>query len=295
MTAASLRRCTLDRAESFSQSEAATALQVGREDITFANVSPECVHVEITVHNVGEHRSSPTAAALMAAPFGAFVPWKRLRRLVVPAIEPGGSAILTADVFRPTTAPLGPPDRVRPRQVLIALGAEDDRPRTNTATPPRRARRNFLPPDLLEMLGNRNIHWAGNLNVFIGSQEVERHMAQALRVYPGEVNMAIFVVGSGRDAYRFHVIGEGEDWKATLFDTTEGQTFALDVRRFPPVVEDQWIEAPVSRVMMLALCPPRDCGAGSVAVHVQQRSTGRSAVVEFSLDPKAAGPGCFVV
>jgi len=51
----------------------------------------------------------------------------------------------------------------------------------------------------------------------------------------------------------------------------------------------------VSRVIMLALCPPRDCGAGSVAVHVQQRSTGRWAVVEFSLDPKAAGPGCFVV
>jgi hypothetical protein len=47
--------------------------------------------------------------------------------------------------------------------------------------------------------------------------------------------------------------------------------------------------------MMLALCPPKDCGSGTVEVHVEQRSTGQSAVVEFSLDPNAAGPGCFVV
>jgi hypothetical protein len=30
-------------------------------------------------------------------------------------------------------------------------------------------------------------------------------------------------------------------------------------------------------------------------VHVEQRSTGKEAIVEFSLDARAAGPGCFVV
>jgi hypothetical protein len=295
MTAASLQRRVLDQTDAFPAQGGAASLQVRREDITFANVSPECVHVEITVHNIGEQHSAPTSAALMAAPLGAFVPWRPMILLPVSAIEPGGSTVLKADFLRPATAPLGPPDRVGPRQLLTALGAADNQPGKNVAAPPQAPRRRLLPHDFLEMLGNRNVHWAGNLNVFIGSRAVERHMARALRVYPGKSNVAMFVVGSGRDAYHFHVIGEGEDWKATLFDMTEGQTLALDVSRFPPVAEDRWIEAPTCRVMMLALCPPQDCGAGSVEVHVTQRSTGRSAVVEFSLDPNAAGPGCFVV
>jgi hypothetical protein len=47
--------------------------------------------------------------------------------------------------------------------------------------------------------------------------------------------------------------------------------------------------------MMLALRPPEDCEAGGVEVHVEQRSTGQVAIVEFSFDPTALGPGCFVV
>jgi len=45
----------------------------------------------------------------------------------------------------------------------------------------------------------------------------------------------------------------------------------------------------------LALCPPADCDAGSVNVHVRQRSTNRDAIVEFSLDPRAAGAACYTV
>jgi hypothetical protein len=48
-------------------------------------------------------------------------------------------------------------------------------------------------------------------------------------------------------------------------------------------------------MFLLALCPPADCTAAALEVHVTQRSTGQSAVVEFSLDPNAAGPGCYVV
>ena len=32
-----------------------------------------------------------------------------------------------------------------------------------------------------------------------------------------------------------------------------------------------------------------------VEVHVTQRSTRKTAVVEFSFDPRAVGPGCYVV
>jgi hypothetical protein len=295
MTPVSLRR-PIHSETAFSQElEATASFQVSRKDITFANVSPECVHIEITVHNVSEERSAPTIAHLMAAPLGAFVPPKPLTVLPVPAIEAGESAVLTVDALRPETAPLGPPDRVRPRQLLTALGGADNRPRAPSTRGTGTGLLRGLPPDLLELLGNGNVHWAGNLNIFIGDQSVERHLAQALRIYPDRLNTAMFVLGTGHDAYRFHLIGEGTDWDARLFDMTDGQTLHLDVSRFPPVVEDQWLEAPTTRVMMLALRPPQSCQGGSVEVHVTQRSTDATAVVEFSLDPNAAGPGCFVV
>jgi hypothetical protein len=47
--------------------------------------------------------------------------------------------------------------------------------------------------------------------------------------------------------------------------------------------------------MLLALRVPHKCEAATVAVHVIQKSTRREAVVEFSLDPGAAGRGCYTV
>ncbi len=47
--------------------------------------------------------------------------------------------------------------------------------------------------------------------------------------------------------------------------------------------------------MLLAMCPPEGCRQGNVEVHVTQRSTGKTAIVEFSFDAAAAGPGCYVV
>jgi hypothetical protein len=271
------------------------SLHLERTDIRFADLGPGRVGIEVTVWNHGEERSTPTPAFLMAAPLGAFVPWRPLTVLPVPALEPGESFVLRTEARRPAVAPLGPPDRVPPRRLLTALGAEDDRPDTAALRARgRKAPAGVLPADLMDLLRQpSNVYWAGNLNVFVGTRAVERHMAQALRVYPGRVNLAMFVLGgTGRDAYRFHVIGEGEDWGATLHDMTDGQSFALDVRRFPPVVEDRWLDGRGQRMMLLALRPPRDCAAGSVEVHVAQRSSGQSAVVEFSLDPNAAGPEC---
>lgn len=295
MTAVSLRQ-PLHAEGAFSQEFDPTAcLQVSRKDITFANVNPECVRMEITVHNIGEQCSAPTWAALMAAPLGAFVIPKPLTMLSVPALEAGSSTVLTIDALRPAVAPLGPPDRVRPRQLLTALGGADDRSKARGASGTGTGTVRGLPPDLLELLGHGNPHWAGNLNIFLNTKAVERHLAQALRIYPDRLNMAMFVVGCGHDAYNFHLIGEGTDWDARLFDMTDGQTLQLDVSRVPPVVEDQWLETSGTRTMMLALRPPRDCQAGGVEVHIRQRSTGKSAVVEFRLDPNAMGPGCFVI
>jgi hypothetical protein len=137
-----------------------------------------------------------------------------------------------------------------------------------------------------------NIHWAGNINVHIGRQAVERHLAQALRIYPGHTNLAAFFVGDRRDEYQFELAGSGAAWEAALFDCTDCQTFTGATASLP---QGKWIRLESCRMVTLALCPPEYCDEGTVEVHVRQRSTSRDAVVEFSLDANAAGAGCYTV
>jgi hypothetical protein len=291
------------------------ALRVERQDITFHSPSPDRVAIAVAVTNVSGERTPPAAAVLSAAPFGAFVPWRPLAVVPVPSLSSGQTTTLLLDAVRPAVRPLGPPDRVPPRQLLVALGSEDQPARGN-----RRQSRLFdlarmfgrpgadradgsapwpaggLPADLMELLGKGSVHWAGNLNIFLGGKPVERHMAQALRVYPGRVNMAMFIVGArGHDEYSFHLEGSGRDWDAALYDMTDRSSFMLDRGKDRPVEEGRWVSVVGARAMALAICPPKDSDAGSVEVHVRQRSSGASAVVEFSLDPRAAGPGCYTL
>jgi hypothetical protein len=278
----------LERSAPSASPPTARRLTVRRTDIVFANTSPECVAIEVTVSNPGPAPSAAQPAVLAAAPFGAFVPWRPLALLQVPELGPGQSAVLKTTARPTRPAPLGPPDRVPPRQLLTALGAADDRPRPIRPL-------GVLPPDLMQLLGQGSTHWAGNLNIFIGSKPVERHLARALRIYPGRVNLAMFVVGCGRDAYRFRLAGPGAAWGAALYDTTDRQALSLDLTGCSPVRTDDWVEVDRTRILFLAIQPPAGCPRGEVEVQVEQRSTGQQAVVEFSLDPAAAGPGCYVV
>lgn len=155
-----------------------------------------------------------------------------------------------------------------------------------------------LPADPFELLGHTNPHWAGNLNVFVGERAVERHLARALRIYPGRVNFAFFMVGWGRDAYAFELGGDGAHWDAALYHMVGRGTLGalmLHLDEIDSVDQREWVEVERQAFLLLAIRPPSDCGSGSIEVHVTQRSTGRTAIVEFSLDPRAAGPGCFVV
>src|SRR5262249_41138537 len=140
-----------------------------------------------------------------------------------------------------------------------------------------------------------NPHFAGNLNIFVGGRAVERHLAQALRIYPGRRNLAMFVVGSGPDSYAFRLLGDGAGWDARLYDATQFRSITVEPRGQTPIVEDEWIDVDQTAFMMLTLTPPEGCCEGAIEVHVAQRSTREEAVVEFSFDPSAAGPGCFVV
>jgi hypothetical protein len=283
----------------------ATGSAVLPTGLTFANVTPTRVRVEIAVSNAGDAPSGPTTLPLSAAPLGAFVPWRPLASLAVPALAPGETRVLRWDATRPAAKPLGPPDRVPPRALLTALGMGDDPPLAGRAALLRRRRltgggpqtlaSRALPADPLDLLGRPNVHWAGNLNVFVGGRDVERHLAQALRVYPGRTNLACFVVGSGPDAYRFRLEGEGAGWDASLHDLTASGSLLPDRSGEGADPPGEWVEVDRQRLMILALRPPKGCGTGSVEVRVEQRSTGREAVVEFSLDPAAAGPGCYVV
>jgi hypothetical protein len=194
--------------------------------------------------------------------------------------------------------PLGSPGCLPPRKLLAALDLGDlpSEPspveRTRLQTPPSP----HLPADLMEILLQETPHWVGNLNVLVGKTDVERHLARALRVYPGRVNLAWFVVGSGgRDAYAFHLGELGRQWDAKLFDMTTRASLVLKVDETPGIAPDRWIPWEGSQVLLLALRAPQNCTAGTVEVHVTQQSTGRQAVVEFGLDPGAAGRGCYVV
>jgi hypothetical protein len=258
-------------------------LTVERTDITFANLDVDRVAVEILVRNEGVEESLPTVARVQAAPLGAFVPWRPLAVVKVPRLRPGESFPLRLEASPAPLATLGDPNRVRPRDLLTALAQED--PSGDAAR---------LPADPLALLrAQPNPHWAGNLNIFVTGRAVERHLARALRIYPGRLNLAMFVVGSGPDAYQFSLRGEGAAWATGLQDMSAAPS--LDPARGRIIPLNEWVEVPAMRLMVLGMQPPADCTGGEVEVGVRQRSTGKEAVVEFSLDKEAAGPGCYVV
>jgi hypothetical protein len=62
-----------------------------------------------------------------------------------------------------------------------------------------------------------------------------------------------------------------------------------------PLAERQWVEAAGPMMIMLAVRPPMICEEGSLKVQVTRRSSQKTAVVEFNLDPTAQGPGCYSV
>jgi len=286
-------------------------LRVERTDISFHDLAGDRVRIQLTVHNEGEHRSAPTTVRLESAPLGAFVPWQALTRLLVPALEPGESRELSTEVARPRPAALGDFNRVPPKRLLTAVSSAD-RPlprsgtgvvamlnllrRKQTSRPSGRdsAGRTSLAPDLWDLLGRGQPHWAGNINVFIGAHSVERHLAGALRVYPGRTNLAMFLVGGPgkRDAYAFELAGLTPDWNAALYDMTNNGSLLVDSSD-APIQEAQWVESDGGLMVILATHPPADCQAGNLQVHVARRSCGKTAIVEFSLDPAAQGTGCY--
>ena len=273
--------------------------------------APERVRIEIVVHNRGTARSHAATMVVQSAPLGAFLPWRPLGRLMVPPVEPESSVPLQMDVDRTLSAPLGEFSRVPPARLLTALSAgdADDAGAGRGGTRVGRTRwlsnsgafgligrpAGILAPDIFELLGHRTVRWAGNINVFIGQRSVERRMANTLRIYPGRKNLAYFLVGTGRDTYAFDLEGIPLTEYASLVGGTGIGALAFGPHEGQAVPMGEWVEATGPLVVGLSLCPPPSCQEVGLTVHVRQRATGREASVEFSLDARAAGPGCFTV
>jgi hypothetical protein len=281
------------RARAASDLAQATWLRVCRQDIEFTDIAPGRVAIAITVTNVGSDRSHPTGAVIQAAPLGAFVTWRPLAVLRVPSLKPGESGVMRTQVERVIPKPLGPPDRLPPARLLTALDFDAEESGAAAASalagqPPQ------LPLSPFDLLTGPSTYWAGNLNVFVGGQAVERHMAKALRIFPGRTNAAMFVVG-GRDSYRFDLFGLGSDWRAQIFNPMRALSMSRGVSDGATIPFGTWTSLRGQAMLLLVLQPPANGRAANVEVRVTQASTRKTAVVEFSFDPQASGPGCYVV
>ncbi len=272
-------------------------LEVVRSGIRFHNVAPDRVRIEIEVRNRSATWSQPTPIRLQSAPLGAFVPWQPLATLHAPPIAPGETLALPFEAQCPPTDPAADFAGLVPRALLTAAGAGDGPlVRFDPGLAPllrawSRIGPGMLASDLLALHGRGATHWVGNLDVLIGRKRVERHLARGLRIYPGRPNVAMFGLGRSERGYLLRVCGDAADWRLALFDSFEGRavapldddTFELLRRPFP------------ARLLFFALQPPADAQRGSLELHFQRRPQGDSAVVEFDLDARAAGPGCYAV
>lgn len=281
---------TTRRPLALQRRDAPRRLHVDRTDINFFNVSANRVRIEITVHNHGIRRSRPRPMAIEAAPLGAFLRWEPVTRLMVPSIEPGESVVVATEADEselPTSPGFGRPpgDAVR-----IAGGQEDDLRAMEAAKAYLRRVLPMVDFDNLDLAATRFLamyrgddrHWAGNINVRFEGRAVERHMAQALRMEPQRPNVMCFFVGFEPDRYAFHLGGDAACWEIELS--------LADVIPF-----GEWVHCPKPVPFSLTVTPPDWARTGSVDVRVTQESTGKVAIVEFTLDAHGAGPGCYTV
>jgi hypothetical protein len=216
--------------------------------------------------------------------------------VTVPSIEPGRSAVVRKEYAVPPPPVVGGMDKVPPDRLLVALGlGEPGRDRRSRRERRAAARAGTPAPDVMAMVGLGGLYWAGNLNLFFPRRDVERHGAFGLRIYPGCINMAMFIVGTGTaDRYRFEFSGEGTAWNPRIYGSHDGLPICYSAQKANAMKEGEWYQ-PSTCVFTLVVQPPARAERGAVNVHVCQESSGREAVVEFTMDARAAGPGCYKV
>lgn len=276
----------------------ADGLRADRTDISFQNVTSDLLRVDVRVSNDGSLWSPPTEVALQSAPLGAFLTWHPLLTLTVPSLAPRSSAVVSGTAWIPQAEPVAKPEECwsMPPHLLREFAERVAREAREEAE--REARRLLRRPapivaaDTFALTGRNGVQWAGNIDILMHGKAAERHCAGALRVYPGKTNGAAFYVGDRQDGYKFELSGDVEDWQAELVDmshSTSGKP-----KKAPVVATSEYREFTHGTYYLL-MRVPKGAERGNVSIHVTRQSDGKEAVVEFSLDSRAAGAGCSTV
>ena len=146
----------------------------------------------------------------------------------------------------------------------------------------------------------RSVHWIGNINVLIGEKDVERHMAQAFRIYPGAANRCVFFLGDkADDSYGFELKGPGAGWVTNLsrLEGPWGCGYFAGGNECPgkQIQPGDWLGVEPGGQIGVEISPPGDATEGGLSIEVCRKSDKRGAVVEFDFSESAAGTGCYTV
>ena len=146
----------------------------------------------------------------------------------------------------------------------------------------------------------RSVHWIGNINVLIGEKDVERHMAQAFRIYPGAANRCVFFLGDKADeSYGFELKGPGAGWVTNLsrLEGPWGCGYFAGGNECPgkQIQPGDWLGVEPGGQIGVEISPPGDATEGGLSIEVCRKSDKRGAVVEFDFSESAAGTGCYTV
>jgi hypothetical protein len=96
----------------YQEAVSAAGLRADRTDISFQNITPDLVRVDVHVTNAGDFWSPGTEMALQSAPVGAFLAWTPLQTLSVPPLAPHTSLVVSGTAWVPQPAPVAKPEEV---------------------------------------------------------------------------------------------------------------------------------------------------------------------------------------
>lgn len=146
----------------------------------------------------------------------------------------------------------------------------------------------------------RSVYWIGNINVLIGDVDVERHMAQALRIYPGFANRCVFFLGDkAGESYSFELKGSGAEWVTKLSRLERPWGFRSFAGGYEcpgkQIQSGDYLRVEPYGQIGVEISPPEDATEGGLSIEVCRKSDKRGAVVEFDFSESAAGTGCYTV